>query len=115
MASASYTHRKIRNRLSAAVCIIFALYMGYLAHQDGVALAPSIFYGLIAFVLLAIVLMVLRSFIYALIIAALLVWLAAYMGFDWADRLIAYVDQLLTLGYQESLKLFMEAKEPIAT
>ena len=115
MASASYTHRKIRDRMSAAVCIIFALYMGYLAHRDGVALAPSIFYGLIAFVLLAIVLMVLRSFIYALILAALVVWLAAYMGFDWADRLIAYVHQLLTFGYQESLKLFLSAEKPITT
>ena len=115
MSTAAYTHRKIRDRLSAAICIIFAFYMGYLAHSDGVALAPSIFYGLIAFVLLAVVLMVLRSFVYALIIAALLVWLAAYMGFDWADRLIAYVHQLVTLGYQESLKLFMAAEKPITT
>lgn len=115
MSTASYTHRKVRDRVSAALCVIFALYMGYLAHRDGVALAPSIFYGLIAFVLLAIVLMVLRSFVYALILAALIVWLSSYLGFDWADRLIRYVHQLATFGYQESLKLFMEAKKPITT
>lgn len=115
MSTASYTHRRIRDRMSAAICVIFALYMGYLAHSDGVAMAPSIFYGLIAFVLLAIVLMVLRSFVYAVIIAALLIWLAAYMGFEWADHLIAYFHQLMTFGYQESLKLFLAAEKPITT
>ncbi|WP_152534528.1 hypothetical protein [Martelella sp. AD-3] len=115
MASSGYTHRMIRDRLSAAVCIIFGIYMGYLAHSDGVALTPSLFYGLVAFVLLAMLLMILRNFIYALILAGLIVWLAAYLGFGWADQLIAYVEQLLRLGYQESLKLFMSAEQPIAT
>nr|WP_272210514.1 hypothetical protein [Marinicella sp. W31]MDC2876407.1 hypothetical protein [Marinicella sp. W31] len=115
MASSSYTHRMIRDRLSAAICIIFGVYMGYLAHSDGVALAPSLFYGLIAFVLLAMLLMILRNFVYGLILAGLIVWLAAYLGFSWADQLIGYIEQLLQLGYQESLKLFMAAEKPIAT
>ncbi|TCT43012.1 hypothetical protein EDC90_100319 [Martelella mediterranea] len=105
----------IRDRVSAAVCIIFAAYMGYLAHSDGVALAPSIFYGIAAFVLLAVILMVLRSFVYALIIAALVVWVAHRMGYGWADQIVNYVEQLLELGYRESLKLFLSAEKPITT
>ncbi|AJY47378.1 hypothetical protein [Martelella endophytica] len=110
-----YTHRIIRDRVSAAVSIIFGVYMGYLAHGDGVALGPSIFFGLIAFVILAVVLMVLRSFVYAVLIAALLVWLAARMGFGWADQLIAYIEQLCRLGYSESLKLFMSTDRNLTT
>lgn len=113
MADLAYTHRRIRDRVSAAICIIFAAYMGYLAHRDGVALAPSVFYGIIAFVLLAVVLMVLRSFIYALIIAALIVWIAARMDYTWAREVVDYIDQLLRLGYHESLKLFLSAERPI--
>lgn len=115
MAGSAYTHRMIRDRLSAAICIIFAAYMGYLAHSDGVALAPSIFYGVAAFVLLAVVLMVLRNFIYALIIAALIVWGAHHMGYGWADQIVNYVEQLLELGYRESLNLFLSADKPITT
>ena len=112
---AGSTHRVIRDRLSAALCIIFGLYMGYIAHGDGVALAPSMFFGLIAFVLLAIVLMVLRSFVYALLIAALIVWIASRMGYGWADDIINYADQLVSIGYHEALKLFLTAEKPITT
>ncbi|WP_176086658.1 hypothetical protein [Martelella sp. HB161492] len=113
MADFSRTHRLVRDRLLGALSVIFAVYMGYLAHSDGVALGPSIFYGLLAFVIVGIALLVLRGLIYPVILAALVIWLFAHYGYGWAEDIVSYVSQLCHVAYVESLKLFKSADATI--